>query len=71
MNSEYWTIKNTDEMKQWILRYSKLPLNVEFLEALAKVELKNLIEAKLEMMRKSNLTPQQLESILQFYFMKR
>ena len=70
LNIEYYTIKNTEEMKQWLQNHTQLGFNEIVLDILAKIELENLIKFKLDFMKKTKLSEEQLDSILYFYFNK-
>lgn len=70
LNIEYYTIKNTEEMKQWLQSHTQLGFNEIVLDILAKIELENLIKFKLDFMKKTKLSEEQLDSILSFYFNK-
>ena len=70
LNIEYYTIKNTEEMKQWLQNHTQLGFNEIVLDILAKIELENLIKFKLDFMKKTKLSEEQLDSILSFYFNK-
>ncbi len=70
MNKKYLLVKNIQEMKEWLLQNSNLPLTPETLEILAQIEMKNLIEAKLLIMRENNINQEQLQAVLEFYCLK-
>ena len=70
LNIEYYTIKNTEEMKQWLQNHTQLGFNEIVLDILAKIELENLIKFKLDFMKKTKLSEEQLDSIISFYFNK-
>lgn len=69
-NIEYYMIKNTEDMKLWIQSHTQLGFNEIVLDILAKIELENLIKFKLDFMKKTNLSSEQLDGILNFYFNK-
>jgi hypothetical protein len=67
-NIEYYLVKNTSEMKEWLQNNTKLGFNDNMLDILAIIEMDNLIKFKLDFMKKTKLTEEQLDSIICFYF---